>query len=71
MTARVVVGTHECPVCHKAGTMMLNADKVARWLAGAHVQDVWPDMPAGNREQLMTGIHSDCWDSMFAGDDAA
>ncbi len=77
MMAFTMVQTKTCIVCHKTGHIMLETEKWGRYqaaqldlsLPSQHVQDVWPEMPAGMREQLKTGTHSKCWDEMFGGDE--
>jgi hypothetical protein len=40
---------------------------VVKRAQGEYIQDAFPTLSAGEREQLMTGIHSECWDKEFAG----
>ena len=60
--------TKPCIVCEQTSWVTLDADKHARWIAGEHVQAVWPDMPAEEREMLITGTHPACWDQLFSDD---
>lgn len=77
MMAFTMVETKTCIVCHKTGHVMVETEAWERYnaaqldlsLPSEHVQDVWPEMPAGMREQIITGTHSACWDELFAGDD--
>ena len=32
------------------------------------VQDIFPEHSRGQREQLMTGVHPECFDEMFRGE---
>ncbi len=57
--------TRTCIVCGLNDEIRLDAAKVARWQAGEHVQNVWPEMPAPRRELLITGTHPACWDKLF------
>jgi hypothetical protein len=34
-----------------------------------HVQDAFPYLSAGEREQIMTGTHPECWEKMFPEED--
>lgn len=43
----------------------LDEEKVERWKAGEHVQYVWPEMQADQREVLITGTHPTCWVKIF------
>ena len=40
---------------------------VVKRAQGEYIQDAFPTLSAGVREQLLTGIHSECWDKEFAG----
>ncbi len=77
MMAFTMVQTKTCIVCHKTGHVMLETGRWERYqaaqedhsLPSQHVQDVWPEMPAAEREQLITGTHPACWDELFADDE--
>ena len=62
------VSTPACFLCHRADHITLPAYAAAALAAGAPVQDVLPDMPRPEREQLISGTHPDCWAAAF-GDD--
>jgi hypothetical protein len=62
------VKTRPCIVCNQASLIELELDRVERWIAGEHVQNVWPEMSPGEREMLITGTHPKCWDSIFEDD---
>lgn len=34
-----------------------------------HIQDVFPDWSADQREMLLSGTHPECWDRMFGDED--
>lgn len=42
-------------------------DEHKEWENGAHVQDAFPNLSAGDREQIITGTHSECWNQLFGG----
>lgn len=44
-------------------------DDYKRYLAGAYIQDAFPDLLAPAREQIMSGIHPKCWIEIFGEDD--
>lgn len=69
MADSIIVTTPECPGCKKVSTRFLDLDKFHRWQRGALIQDVWPEMPADERETLQTGWHGACWDKMFGSGD--
>jgi hypothetical protein len=51
-----------CPNCGKEYTVQVELSKFNRWQAGEHIQNVWPEKTADEREQMITGICSDeCW----------
>jgi hypothetical protein len=60
----------ECPLCGGATVITLESDdeasRLGRWLSGeSYVQVMFPELSADEREILMTGCHSDCWDNTF------
>ncbi len=59
----------KCPLCHGTTRITVSVSKHARWRAGTYVQDVWSNATQGERETLITGIHSECFDEAFGGDD--
>lgn len=54
-----------CIVCGKTGQVLLRWDQYQAWQNGALIQDAFPDLSADEREQIKSGIHPACWDSMF------
>jgi len=42
---------------------------IDRWKAGGYIQDIFPHLPAGEREFLMTGITPAEWDEIFGKED--
>lgn len=63
-----VIQTRRCFHCGKAGFLELPADGIAKYEAGAFVQDAFPELPAPVREQIISGTHPECWTAMFGGD---
>ncbi len=61
----MLVQTKPCISCGEVSTLELEPEKVRRYEAGEHVQNVWPEKSPGERELLITGTHPDCWDKMF------
>jgi len=68
-TTSVRLVTQACPLCQRTSTLYVGKAEYDRWQAGAHVQNAFPAMPAPDRELLITGTHSKCWDEMFSGED--
>lgn len=66
----ITIQTKPCLWCHVSGEVTLTEDqheRLAEWMLGdMNIQDVLPDLSADVREQIMTGIHPDCWNQMWA-----
>ena len=71
MSDTILVKTKPCCVCGEYEVWSLDRDAVARWQEGENIQHAFPDMPAQDREVLITGTHPACWDKLFPeeGDD--
>ena len=66
----VTVYTHTCPGCLQPGKITdLDPAKVNRWLAGEHIQDVFPELSASERELLISGLHAECFEELFPPDE--
>lgn len=54
----------------KVHTMELDVtdEELQRWAAGAHAQDVWPDMKPELREFIISGSTPEEWDHWFPKD---
>lgn len=57
--------TKPCISCGEKSIIELDNDKFVAWISGEHVQNVWPEKTADERELLITGTHGTCWDEMF------
>lgn len=55
----------KCPMCGKVTLVDVRSADYDAWQHGKHVQDAFPYLPADEREMLITGICSECWDKMF------
>jgi hypothetical protein len=58
--------TPKCMICKKVSDIELDSDKVKAWSNGAHIQNVWPELSADERELIMTGTHPACWDKLMS-----
>ena len=58
-----------CTFCGTEHSFWLNRDRYLRWQGGEHVQDVFPEMSPDERETLISGTCSRCWDIHMGGDD--
>lgn len=66
---RIDVQTPMCIICLEDGVVRdLPIKQVVAWKKGQLIQDAFPELDAGTREQLITGIHSDCFDEMTGGE---
>lgn len=70
MSETILVKTKTCCVCGEYEMWSLDRDLVLRWHEGEHIQQVFPDMSAGDREILISGTHPACWDKLFGEEDS-
>lgn len=60
----------QCNMCGHVFTIMYNRADMTDWLSGSKlIQDAFPYMTAGERELLLSGICSTCFDSMFSSEE--
>lgn len=59
------IWTKRCIQCGMEGYIDAPEDEIKKYENGAHVQDAFPDMSYGDREQIVTGTHSECWSQLF------
>lgn len=70
MSNTMLVKTKPCCVCGEYEVWSLDRTAVIRWREGEHIQNVFPDMSAGDREILISGTHPACWDKLFPEEDS-
>lgn len=58
-----------CPLCGFKKVIVVRHTDYIDWMGGARTQDAFPYVPAAEREMLISGICSDCYDRMFADSD--
>lgn len=60
--------TMPCRACgEEQREISVPVSNLSQYNQGAFVQDAFPDMPAGDREQLFqSGIGPDCFDKIFS-----
>lgn len=64
------VVTKKCFVCDHTGMVEnVSVEGLKMWNAGAFIQVALPELSAGDREQLLTGTHSACFDMLFPEED--
>ena len=58
-----------CPFCGKESFLTLSANDFEAWQNGELVQNAFPYLDANERELLVSGICSECWDKMFSSEE--
>ena len=58
-----------CPFCGRANEVEVNHLDYLDWQDGELAQDAFPYLSANEREMLISGCCSRCWDKMFWGDE--
>lgn len=54
-----------CTFCGTLSHTSVPGPGLWAWEHGEFVQNAFPDLDPGQREQIMTGTHSGCWDDMM------
>lgn len=60
------VQTKECIHCNESGYIDVQAQGLFFYNQGKLIQECFPEMSVGLREQLITGTHPECFKEMFA-----
>lgn len=60
-----IVTTRPCIVCHKTSEVEMTDDELNAYNSGQPIQNALPEWSADDRELLISGTHSTCWDKMF------
>jgi hypothetical protein len=60
-----------CPFCGKEYQVEVPEDGYNRWLDGELIQRAMPTVVPEDREALISGICTECWDKTFGGEDNA
>ena len=74
---RFVVVCGRCPLCGERTELEVEsaelADKINAWRFADHnkpfIQDAFPQLTPGQREEILTAMHERCFDEAFAGQD--
>ena len=71
MTTQITkIPTPRCFRCGKTGEIQMSTTDwfigKKRNEQGALIQDAFPNLTTDEREQLLTGIHPECWKAIFA-----
>lgn len=59
----------QCKMCRKLYTLEVSNVGYEMMLAGAHIQDAFPELSLDDRELLISGICGKCFDDIFAEDE--
>lgn len=64
MTDLIPIQTAPCPRCGTKGIINVPKINYEKWKSGEipYVQNAFPMLDAGQREQLMSGYHDRCYD---------
>ena len=61
----ITIATPECFYCRGRGSVKVSLEGFKKRQFGALIQDAYPELSIGLREQLMTGTHPDCWNAAY------
>ena len=56
------VRTKVCPFCGESTRLLVPKRGYEQWLRGKHIQQAMPEVSPGDRERLISGTCSPCWD---------
>jgi len=65
----ILIQTPTCIYCRNKSELEVVKDHYDAWKNGTLIQNAFPEVSADTREMLKTGIHPDCWDTMFKEED--
>lgn len=54
-----------CPFCEEDHIVTVPLDGYSKWLCGEKIQNAMPEVPAEDREMLISGICPSCWEKAF------
>jgi hypothetical protein len=59
------ITTKQCPQCGRHDTFEVTEEQLRAREAGAKVQNAFPHLNVGQREQLISGLCGPCFDRLF------
>ena len=73
LNTSLVVTTPTCIHCREPGELIVDKEKYKEFTETPRhlrrlIQDIFPEHSRGEREQLLTGVHPECFDDMFRGE---
>ena len=63
----VLMRTPTCAMCGKGGFVEVSSEGYMARKKGALIQDAFPDVDKSLIEQIVSGTHPKCWESMTVG----
>jgi hypothetical protein len=60
----VIIPTR-CPKCRKSSAVKVDSKGYEAWRGGELIGRALPNLSAEDREKLMTGYDTKCWDTLF------
>ena len=58
-----------CPLCEKETIITVDKEKFEKYQNGALIQNCFPELSPEVREQLISGICPDCWNTFVCEED--
>ena len=55
----------KCPFCNRTSTVEVNKESFYKWKSGTLIQNAMPELSKQDRELLISGICSLCWEDTF------
>lgn len=73
LNTSLVVTTPTCIHCRETGVLIVDREKYKEFKETPRhlrrlIQDIFPEHSRAEREQLLTGVHPECFDDMFRGE---
>jgi hypothetical protein len=65
MDDRVIFVTRPCLHCHRTGIVDVDRIMAIKYMNGASLHNCFGDEKPEVREQILTGVHPECWKVMF------
>lgn len=59
--------TQTCFICNRTGFVEVSSEGYTARKKGALIQEAFPELDKSLREQIVSGTHPKCWESMTAG----
>lgn len=66
----MIYATKRCVLCGKPGIVGVDENELFAYLRGNSAQESFKSLTIGLREQIISGTHPECWDLMFANEEA-